>query len=77
VIIAEAAQSARESRATPTSRNWLSYRDTQLRTNGKRDRTPTSCEPFGSGNIETHHFWLISVTEFDGGCDVFIRGDLA
>ncbi|HWH90529.1 MAG TPA: hypothetical protein VNV64_01910, partial [Candidatus Binatia bacterium] len=57
LIIAEAAESARESHiATPTSPNWLSYRDGQVRTNSKRDRMPTSCEPFGSGNIGTHHF---------------------
>src|SRR5262245_13172286 len=78
MIIAEGNQPARETlNAAPTFSSRFSDPDPRLRRNDKPSRMPTTCEAFGSGNLGSHRFQLISVTGFDGGCDSFIRLKLA
>jgi hypothetical protein len=76
VIIAEAAQSARESRvATPTSPRRFGDSDRQF--NGERvGRTRRASEVSEKGNVGSHGFQLISAAGLDDDRDSFIRADV-
>jgi len=75
-MIAEAAQSARESLVTtPTFPSVFSHPDRQL--NDERvGRTRRGSEVSEKGNVGSHGFQLISVAGLDEDRDSFIRTDV-